>query len=289
MKRYLGCFVSSAGGLFNILDRGDVLGVNTIMTHPAPPQRWNSQPFKEEVVEKYLERKSQGTKVDRVYFHGIYLINLANPDKQKFHLSKISVMHHLDLLNRIEGDGVIFHTGSLKEYTEGEEEKGYERIVYGLNWIFENIPSETKGRKLMLECAAGAGYVVGDKIEELAKIYAGVKDEYKPMLGFCLDTQHMFASGYDLINDLDNVVERIDKVLGLDKVKAVHFNDSKTDLASNKDRHENLGDGKIGENAMKSFLNHPNLRDIPFILETPALDTPEGAEKQISILHSWAN
>lgn len=288
MKRYLGCFVSSAGGLFNILDRGDALGVNTIMTHPAPPQRWNSQPFKDEVVEKFLERKKLGTNVEKIYFHGIYLINLANPDKQKFHLSKVSVMNHLDLLNRIDGDGVIFHTGSFKEYGEGEEDKGFERVIYGLNWIFENIPSQTKGRKLMLECAAGSGYVVGDKVEELARIFEGVKDEYKPMLGFCLDTQHMFASGYDFLNDLNNVIDHIDKVLGLDKVKAIHFNDSKTDLGSNKDRHENLGQGKIGEEGMRSFLNHSKLRDIPFILETPALDTPEGASQQVSILQSWA-
>lgn len=285
MARNLGCFVSGAGGLYNILDRGEALGVNTVMTHPAPPQRWNSQPFKEEVVEKYLERKSKGTTVEKVYFHGIYLINLANPDKQKFHLSKLSVMHHLDLLNRIDGDGVVFHTGSIKDTTEKE---GFERVIYGLNWIFENMPSETKGRKLMLECAAGSGSIVGDRFEELAQIYEGVKDEYKPMLGFCLDTQHMFASGYDLTQDLDTIVDQIDKILGIDKVKAVHFNDSKTDMGSRKDRHENLGQGKIGEKAMKSFLNNPKLKEISFILETPALDQQDTAQEQVDILKSWA-
>ncbi len=104
MTRYLGCFVSCAGGLQNILDRGEEAGANVVMTHPAAPQRWNSQPFKDEVIEqKYLQRKGAGTSVEKVYFHGIYLINLANPDSQKFHLSKLSLVNHLDLLNKING------------------------------------------------------------------------------------------------------------------------------------------------------------------------------------------
>lgn len=286
MSRSLGAFVSSAGGLYNIIDRGEALDVNTVMTHPAPPQRWNSQPFKQEVVDLFLERKKKGTTVENVYFHGIYLINLANPDSQKFHLSKLSIVNHLDLLNRIDGNGVIFHTGSVKDTTE---EEGYDRVVKGLNWIFENMPTETKGRKLMLECAAGSGSIVGDRFEELARIFEGVRDEFKPLLGFCLDTQHMFASGYDLINDLDGVVSQIESILGLDKVRAVHFNDSKTPFASKRDRHENLGEGNITAEAMKAFLNHPKLRDLPFILETPALDQPETAKLQVETLKSWAN
>lgn len=285
-ERFLGCFVSSAGGLKKIIDRGEELNVNTVMTHPAPPQRWNSSPFKDEVIQDYLERKQKGTSVQKVYFHGIYLINLANPDSQKFHLSKLSIVNHLDLLNRINGDGVIFHTGSFKEISEDE---GFERVIYGLNWVFENLSTETKGRKLFLECAAGSGNIVGDRFEELARIYEGVKAEYQPHLGICLDTQHMFASGYDLINDLEGVVQNIEKYIGFDKIKAVHFNDSKTEFASRKDRHENLGQGNIGEEAMKAFLNHPKLRNLDFVLETPALDTPEGAKEQVEILKDWAN
>jgi deoxyribonuclease-4 len=181
---------------------------------------------------------------------------------------------------------VIFHTGSIKDTTE---EEGFERVIKGLNWVFENMPSETKGRKLMLECAAGSGSIVGDRFEELARIYDGVKDEFKPLLGFCLDTQHMFASGYDLINDLNGVVLQLESILGLDKVKAVHFNDSKTTLGSKKDRHENLGEGNVTSQALQSFLNHPKLRNLPFILETPALDQPETAKLQVEILKSWAN
>lgn len=295
--RYLGAYVSSAGGLFKIIDRGEELGVNTVMTHPAAPQRWNSQPFKDEVIEKYLERKALGTSIEKTYFHGIYLINLANPDSQKFHLSKLSVVNHLNLLNKINGDGVIFHTGSFKDYADIDLDKGYERVIYGLNWIFENLEtmdvmknaSESGHNRLMLECAAGSGKVIGSRVEELARIYEGVKDEFKPYLGFCLDTQHMFASGYDLINKLEQTVQHIDQVLGTNKIKAIHFNDSKTDLASNKDRHENLSEGKIGESSMIQFLNHPKLKNIPFILETPGLGELKTAKLQVDTLKNWAN
>lgn len=295
MKRHLGAYVSSAGGLFNIIQRGNDLNINTVMTHPAPPQKWNSQPFKDEAVEKYLEVKANDKNIEKVYFHGIYLINLANPDKQKFHLSKVSVMNHMDLLRRINGDGVIFHTGSFKDI---EEEPGYERVIYGLNWIFDNLeemPSASNKEfwnkpRLFLEIAAGSGNVVGDQFEELARIYQGIKKEHQHKLGFCLDTQHMFASGYDLINKLDEVIENADKVLGLEKIPVIHFNDSKTDFASHKDRHEDLGsvEAKIGKDAMTAFLNHPKLKDKDFILETPSLDTLDGALQQIKMLKAWA-
>jgi deoxyribonuclease IV len=285
-ERNLGCFVSCAGGLYKILDAGDELGVNTVMTHPAPPQRWNSQPFKQETVEKYIERKAQGTHVQNVYFHGIYLVNLANPDSQKFHLSKLSVMHHLDLCEKIDAQGVIFHTGTFKDYTD--DELGYERVAYGINWIFDNV--EVKGRKMLLECAAGAGgRVIGDKLEELQRIYNDIDDKNKDKVGFCLDTQHMFASGYDFVSDIDAVVEEVDKRLGLEKVMAVHFNDSKSPLGSNVDRHENLGEGQIGEAGMKAFLNHPKLKNKDFILETPALKDLEGSAQQVKILKKWAS
>jgi len=291
MKRNLGCFVSCAGGLYRSIENGEAIGVNTIMIHPSPPQRWNSQPFKDSDIEKYNELKKinqlSDKKIDKVYFHGIYLVNLANPDKQKFHLSKLSLVNHLELCNRIKADGVIFHTGSFKDYADGDE-KGYERVIYGINWIFENI--EINSRKLYLECAAGAGgKVIGDNFEELAKIYEGIKEENKAKIGFCLDTQHMFASGYDLVNNLDNVVNSADKILGLDLVPVIHFNDSKTELGSNKDRHEDLGEGLIGKEAMSAFLNHPKLKDKDYILETPGLKDIESSKVEIAKLTQWAS
>lgn len=292
MSRNIGAFVSCAGGLYKAIENGTTLGVNTIMIHPTPPQRWNSKSFDEEIIVKYNEAKAK-SKIEKVYFHGIYLVNLANPDKQKFHLSKISLVYYLDLLARVQADGVVFHTGSFKDI--GEEE-GFDRVIYGLNWIFDNLTDASKEYienskipRLLLECAAGSGSVIGDRMEELKRIYDGIKPEHKHKLGFCLDTQHMYASGYDIVNDVEGVAKQIDEILGLEKVRAVHFNDSKTELASNKDRHEDLGKGLIGEKGMKGFLNHPKLKHFDFVMETPSLgDFPNGAMEQVEILKKWA-
>lgn len=286
-ERYLGCFVSCAGGLFNALNNGEALGVNTIMIHPTPPQRWNAKPFEQEDIDKFNERR-KSSNIQQIYMHGIYLINLANPDSQKFHLAKISLVNYLELEAKIGANGVMFHTGSIKDTTEKE---GLDRVVYGLNWIFDELEKkevQLKKNALMLEVAAGAGKVVGDRFDELARIFEMVNKNHQDKLAFCLDTQHMFASGYDIVNELDSVVDEIDKTLGIENINCVHFNDSKTELGSNRDRHENIGDGLIGETAMKAFLNHPKLKHLPFVMETPALKDPETAKDEVGKLLSWA-
>lgn len=291
MQRSLGCFVSSAGGIYKSLANAKALGVNCFMIHPAPPQRWNPIPFKEEEIKKFNEERLNYPDLKKIYFHGIYLINLANPDKQKFHLSKLSLLNHLKLLLAINANGLIFHTGSLKDWTNDQE--GLARVIYGINWIFENLLAEVETPKstapfFLLECAAGAGKVIGDQIEELAFIRNGVDKKYQKYIGFCLDTQHLFASGYDIVNNLEQVVENIDNVLDLKTVPAVHFNDSKTALSSNKDRHENLGQGLIGEKALRQFLNHSKLKEKDFILETPGLGEFETAKTEVRKLFELA-
>lgn len=275
--RYLGSHVSSAGGLENALKNAQELEINTIQIHPSPPQRWNAQPFEEGKESKFLEA-FPASKVKKVFFHGIYLINLANPDKQKFHLSKMSLVNYLDLSSRMNADGVIFHTGSFKDI---EEKEGYERVVYGIDWILEHAENDAK---LLLEVAAGAGKVVGAQVEDLARIYEKVVD--KKRVAFALDTQHMWASGYDWKNNLDGIIANVDKTLGLENIKAIHLNDSKTELASKRDRHENLGDGLIGLEAIKAIINHSKLVDIPFILETPNLKAMDTAKEEVQKLKS---
>lgn len=278
--RDLGCFVSCAGGLYKAIENGEALGVNTIMLHPSPPQRWITKPFEPDAVDKFNAAKAAAQTVKKVFFHGIYLTNLANPEKQKFHLAKMSLVMYLDLCERINGDGVVFHIGSFKDT---DEETGYKQIVEGVNWILEQAPGQSK---LMFEIAAGAGNVVGDRFEELRQIYDQV--EQKERIQFCLDTQHMFASGYDIVNNLEAVVTEMDTILNISKIGAVHFNDSKTECNSHKDRHENLGDGLIGQQAMSSFLNHPQLQHLPFIMETPALKDVDNSRGEVEKLLAWA-
>lgn len=281
MNRFLGCHVSASGGLENALKNAIELGVNVIQLHPSPPQKWNSKPYTRGTEDAFLAlRPSAG--VDKVFFHAIYLINLANPDKQKFHLSKVSLVNYLDLNARLAGDGVIVHVGSLKDHSE-DDAAGFRQIIDGIDWVLKESPPESK---LLLEVAAGSGRVIGSRLEELARIYEGVLE--KKRLGFALDSQHLWASGYDLVNELDEVVNQVDRVFGVEHLGAIHLNDSKTELASKKDRHENLGDGLIGEKALKALLNHTLLKSTPFILETPGLKSLDTAKLEVERLKKWA-
>jgi deoxyribonuclease-4 len=256
------------------------LGVNTIQLHPSPPQRWNAKPFPPDYGAKFIaQRASSG--VDKVFFHGIYLINLANPDPQQLHLSRTSLVHHLELTAQIAGDGVIFHVGTAKH--AADETAALRQAAEGVNWIMENSPAPAR---LLLEVAAGAGSIIGDRVEELAAIYDQV--EQKERVGFALDSQHLWASGYDLTNELDTIIDSFERTLAIEKIWAIHLNDSKTALASKKDRHENLGDGAIGNSTLSAFVNHPKLRHIPFILETPGLKDMETAKVEVEKLKAIA-
>lgn len=279
MKRYFGAHVSAAGGLKNAVAAAVELGINTIQVHPSPPQRWNTTPFADGVEDAFLEAQ-KGTCLEKVFFHAIYLINMATPDNQKFQLAKSSLLNYLDFSARIGGSGVIFHVGSMKD--QEDEAVGYDRVVSGLNFIMEKAPDNAR---LILEVAAGAGSVIGDKVEELQMIYDQL--ERKENVGFGLDTQHMWASGYDFVNHLDDVIDNVENTLGLDKVWSIHLNDSKTALESRKDRHENIGDGLIGATALRKVFTHKKLAHIPFILETPALESIEGARSEIEKLRGF--
>ncbi|MFM1847084.1 MAG: hypothetical protein RL417_558 [Pseudomonadota bacterium] len=264
----------------NALINAQELGVNTIQLHPAPPQRWNAKPYPAHYADKFNElRPSSG--VEKVFFHGIYLINLANPDPQQLHLSRTSLVHHLELTARIHGDGVIFHVGTAKH--AADEASALRQAAESVNWIMDQSPAPAR---LLLEVAAGAGSIIGDKVEELAEIYAQV--EQKDRVGFALDSQHLWASGYDLTHELDSIIDNFDRTLTIDKIWAIHLNDSKTPLASKKDRHENLGDGEIGRDTLSAFVNHEKLRHIPFILETPGLKEMETAKAEVEKLKEIA-
>lgn len=276
--RLFGAHVSTSGGFHRALEAAQALEVNSIQVHPSAPQKWNTNPYEPGFESKFLELLP-GSGVQRVFFHAIYLINLATPKDSHRNLSRLSLVHYLDLLGRIGGSGVIVHVGSLKD--EPDEARGLSRAADSINRVMEKAPASSR---LLLEVAAGSGEVIGDRVEELATIYAEVED--KDRVGFALDTQHLWASGYDLQNELDSIVDHIDQVLGLARVSAIHLNDSKTALASRKDRHENLGQGMIGAETLTRVVNHPKLRDIPFVLETPGLKTPETARQEVDALRA---
>lgn len=277
--KFFGCHVSASGGLERAIENGKALGVNTIQLHPCPPQRWNSKPFAPNIEREFIAQRADSG-IEKVFFHGIYLINLATGNPSQLQLAKLSLIHSLDLISRLKGEGVIFHLGSMKD--QADEHVGLTQAASTINQALAESPND--GR-LLLEVAAGSGAIIGDRLEELAEVYDQV--ENKDRVGFALDTQHLWASGYKYDEDLEGFIEEVDRVFGLTRVAAIHLNDSKTERGSRKDRHENLGKGLIGEETLRRFFTHPKLNGIPFILETPAMKDLAEAADEVATLRRW--
>lgn len=277
--KYYGGHLSIAGGFHKALESAKLLEINAIQIHPSAPQRWNSSPYKPGVEDEFL-RNLPSSGVKKIFFHGIYLINLANPDPKAQKLSQLSLINDLDLCSRLRADGVIFHVGSSKH--EPDELKALALAADAVNAILDESKNSSR---LILEVSAGGGLTIGQRFEQLVEIFERV--EKKDRIAVGLDTQHLWASGYQLPEDLDNLLKLIDSTVGSERLAAVHLNDSKTACGSRLDRHENLGDGLIGKDRLLAVLNHPKLKEIPFILETPAMKSIETAVDEIKKLRSW--
>ena len=287
---YLGAHVSGAGGIQNTIKQGDLYDVNSIQIMLSPPMRWATKPIPKESIDEFVEAL-KGSNVKKILIHGIYLTNLARKDKRLFHLGKMGLVVYLDFANRVnemikkeklsvEILGVCFHPGSKKELNY---EDSLERISYGIDWVL----NETGGdQKLLIETTAGSGGNLGSSFTELKNMRDGCKG--KNRVGFVVDTQHTYAAGYDWVNDLDSVVQEIGETLGFERVKAIHINDSMVTLGSYKDRHANLGDGKLGDETLSKILHRKEFHNTPFILETPALKEYDTAQKEISHLKELA-
>jgi len=288
---YLGVHVSSSGGIENAIKNGERYGVNSIQMMPTAPMRWSTKEIPDESIEKFLDALERSS-VKKILIHGIYLTNLAREDKRLFHLGKMGLVTYLDFAERVakgikerkikdaEVLGVCFHPGSQKELSY---EDSLERISYGMQWVLDEVKGS---EKLLVEATAGTGGNLGRNFTELRLIREGVKDMDR--VGFVIDTQHTFASGYDWVNNLDGVVEDMDRELGVGNVKAIHLNDSMAECGSNKDRHANLGKGKLGEKAIRSILKEPKFKNIPFLLETPALKDEKTIPAEVEKLKELA-
>jgi len=287
---YLGAHVSSSGGIENAVKAAKKYNINSIQMMPTAPMRWATKEISQENIEKFVDEiKDSG--LEKILIHGIYLTNLAREDKKLFHLGKEGLRVYLDFAERTtklikkknlncEILGICFHPGSQKELSF---EDSIERISEGMNWVLDKVKGN---QKLLIETTAGTGNNLGKSFTELKKMRDGVND--KSRVGFVIDTQHMYAAGYNLVNNLDGVIEDMDRELGIENVKAIHLNDSKMKLGSNKDRHANLGEGEIGEKAIKDILHRKEFQNIPFILETPALKTSKDIQGEIDNLKSLA-
>ena len=208
--------------------------------------------------------------------HGSYTMNLCSANEETRNNGLEMLRQDMERMELVPGHYYNFHPGS---HTGLGAEKGIELIAKGLNDVLRPEIKTT----VLLETMAGKGSEVGKSFEELQQIIDRVT--YKNKLGVCFDTCHVWDAGYDIVNDFDGVLTQFDKIIGLNRLKAVHFNDSKNDCGSHKDRHEKLDEGMIGMEALKRIALHPVMEKLPFILETPNDD--EGYISEIRTVNEW--
>lgn len=266
----LGAHVSVAGGFYKAVEKAKAIGAEAIQIFGSSPQSFLTPNYSSEVFDRFNKDLSS-SKIAPVFFHGVYLINLASESESLYELSIKSLIFYLKLCQEMPIEGVIFHLGSHKG-------KGFAAVKGRIIKAVERILDRTKMGKLILENNAGQGGGVGAKFEEIADIINYIKSD---RLAVCLDSQHAFAAGYPLQNrvGLEETLKKFDQTIGLKNLVAIHLNDSKFPLGSLRDRHENIGQGLIGLKSFERILNHPQLSNLPFIIETPGFDG-KGPDKQ---------
>ncbi len=260
----IGAHVSPAGGLDRAIDRAAEIGAEAVQLFCSSPRGWAFKPLSDEAVTAFRQ-KSKDNGIGPAFLHGIYLVNLGTPDGDHLKKGIGSLINYMDMASAIGGKGVIFHGGSHKG-------AGYEGIFQQTVDSFKEVlAGSPKDTNLILENSAGMGNHIGSSFAEIGRILKAVDS---PQVRVCLDTQHAFAAGYEMTTSegVARAMEEFDKEIGLDKLAAVHANDSKTPFASGVDRHQNIGQGHMGEDAFVAIMAHPAFRDVPFLLEVPGLE-----------------
>lgn len=258
----IGTHVSSSKSLDLVFDRGKEIGAKSIQFFLRSPRSWNWIERKDKEKEIFLEkRKSSG--INPVVVHASYLFNLASSDDELFSKSINSIIEELKLCEELKVDYYVIHAGKTKGKSK---EFGIKRVISGLEKIFEKV--DIKDTTFLIETLAGQSGEVGSTLEEINQLLEPFKSI---KIGVCLDTCHIFASGYPIHTEEGFAFfkEILNKIVGLEKVKVIHCNDSKAPFNSHKDRHEHIGKGFIGLKGFEMFINDEFFKKVPFILETP--------------------
>ncbi len=270
----IGCHLSSSKGFYNMGCETLLIDGNTFQFFTRNPRGGSAKEIDPKDAEK-LNNLMKEKNFAKILAHAPYTLNAC---AEKEYVREFAYNTMLDDLKRMEfvpGNLYNFHPGS---HVGQGVEVGIDLISSLLNSILWKEQTTT----VLLETMAGKGSEVGSKFEELREIIDRV--ELQEKMGVCLDTCHVYDGGYDIVNDLDGVLTQFDKIIGLDRLKAVHINDSKNPFSSHKDRHEKIGEGSIGTEALQRIINHSALRDLPFFLETP--NELDGYAREIALLKS---
>ena len=268
----IGCHLSSSGGYLSMGKEAKRIGANTFQFFTRNPRGGSAKPLDLDDI-KAFEKFRKENEIISVLAHAPYTMNACAKDEGLREFAKNTMLDDIMRLDNIDGAMYNFHPGS--HVSQGAD-VGIDYISSMLNEVIK----KDQRTIILLETMSGKGSEVGRSFEEIKSIIDKVKLNEK--LGVCLDTCHVYDGGYDIVNDLDNVLLEFDRIIGLDRLKAIHLNDTKNPFASHKDRHEKIGDGHLGLEAITRIINHEKLKDLPFFLETP--NDKDGYEKEIALL-----
>lgn len=270
----VGCHLSASDGFDAMAKTALSIGANTFQYFSRNPRGSKARPLDLNDIEKY-KKTAEENGILTVLCHAPYTMNACSSNPGLRDLAREMMADDLSRLSHIPGAMYNFHPGS---HTGQGTDIGIEQIVETLNAVLS--PEITT--PVLLETMAGKGSEVGGRFEEIVKIIE--KTTLSDKMGVCLDTCHIRDGGYDISENLDAVIDEFDKIIGLDRLHAIHLNDSMNPVGSHKDRHQKLGEGTLGIETIKAVINHPKLRDLPFFLETP--NELDGYAKEIALLKS---
>ena len=270
----IGCHLSTTKGYENMGKEAIKIGANTFQYFTRNPRGGKAKDIDEKDI-LALRKLMEENKFAKILAHAPYTLNGCSADESTRQFATEMMADDLERLKYLPTSLYNFHPGSHVK----------QGVDVGINYIVEMLNKVLKPEHttiVLLETMAGKGTEVGRTFEEIAEIISRV--ELNEKMGVCLDTCHVYDAGYDIVNDLDGVLEEFDRIIGLDRLHAIHLNDSKNPFKSHKDRHEKIGEGEIGFEAIKRIINHPKLRNIPFFLETP--NELDGYAKEIEMLRA---
>lgn len=274
---YIGCHLSASKGYKNMGKQALKINANTFAFFTRNPRGGSAKAINQSDIDAFMEIYNEN-KFGKIVAHAPYTMNACAADEKIREFALNAMKDDIKRMEYTPNNYYNFHPGS---HVKQGAEVGIKLISEQLN----NVITAEQSTIILLETMAGKGSEVGRNFEEIRKIIDNV--ELNDKLGVCLDTCHVWDGGYDIVNNLDGVLEEFDRIIGLERLKAVHLNDSLNPLGAHKDRHAKIGEGYIGLDALINVINHPYLKELPFILETP--NDLEGYAKEIEILRKNYN
>ncbi len=274
---YIGCHLSASKGYKDMGKQALKINANTFVFFTRNPRGGSAKAINQSDIDAFMEIYNEN-KFGKLVAHAPYTMNACAADEKIREFSLNAMKDDIKRMEYTPNNYYNFHPGS---HVKQGAEVGIKLISEQLN----NVITAEQSTIILLETMAGKGSEVGRNFEEIRKIIDNV--ELNDKLGVCLDTCHVWDGGYDIVNNLDGVLEEFDRIIGLERLKAVHLNDSLNPLGAHKDRHAKIGEGYIGLDALINVINHPYLKELPFILETP--NDLEGYAKEIEILRKNYN